>query len=235
MRNTFLEEMADYMVTQSLATATGTDLFWSHMPDVSEDPAVCLYNDGGAGKRHNPSKGRAVRVFVRSSDYQTARQKAKDIHAAFHRKTGLSLDTLTVLYALGTSLPRSLGRDNRNRAVMSFALTVDTVVTPIVVEEDVVFSNVSFAPITRTQITGNVDTNPEAGTVIMHYKLQANPGDEWTEVALTGTNPHTGTATALSNGTQYRIGFSHDGTWSSTFYLVTTGTAGGGGGQWEQE
>ena len=126
----FTEELVDYLVTQGVVTK-GTDGFYDHLPDVTTAPVVCLYDNGGLGRKHNPgaqfSIGVRVRGAVGPGSYEAAQQKAEAVYAEFHRKNNISLELSRILYGLADGLPESIGRDKAKRSLVVFNMTLGAV------------------------------------------------------------------------------------------------------------
>ena len=121
MATPFIEELVDYLVTQSIGTK-GTDLFFDHMPDVA-GTIVCLYDTGGTPPPAElPQRTPTVMVQVRSAkteEYSDARLLAAKIHNLFHGMISVTLTNNHIETARAFGLPQSIGQDKNQRHLVS--------------------------------------------------------------------------------------------------------------------
>lgn len=122
--DTFIEEMCDDLVTASIATTKGTDIFCDRLPDTGETTAICLKQTGGTPNAHSPHPTYTVQCLVRATSAETALQTAAKVYNRFHSVTGYSLTNFTINSALALQMPSSILEDERRRHVVSFNLAV---------------------------------------------------------------------------------------------------------------
>ena len=126
MATPLVEEIVDYLATQSIGTKA-TDLFFDHMPDVSTSPIACVIDRGGpAPPAELPHRTAAIQVLVRADDYDDARQFAAKIHNILHGMFGVSFTNNKVLASRAFGLPASIGQDKNGRHEVSANYELDT-------------------------------------------------------------------------------------------------------------
>jgi hypothetical protein len=126
MGTPFVEDLVDDMVTQSIATAKGTDIFYDALPDVSATTAIAVKDTGGVPISGAPVPHLTVQCLVRSTSFTTARETAAKIYNRYHDVTGLALTNYTIAAGRAMQLPSSLGEDGHNRHLVSFNLDLET-------------------------------------------------------------------------------------------------------------
>lgn len=129
MATPFVEELVDYLVTQSIGTKA-TDLFFDFFPDTSTSPMACLVDTGGPQAPTNiPHRQASVQVMVRADDYDDARLFAAQIYNILHGMLGVALTNSQVMASRAYGLPQSIGQDKNGRHEVSANYEFDTYAT----------------------------------------------------------------------------------------------------------
>ncbi len=128
MAGSFIEELADDLVTGGVTAAVGTDTFFAHLDASATLPAVALYDNGGAGTPGNPSGAVFIGVRVRGATHTAARVLANAIYDRYHRMNGRTLDLVRVLSCTANT-PASIGRDEADRDLVAFNMVFTVVAT----------------------------------------------------------------------------------------------------------
>ena len=116
----FVEELIDYLVTASVFTAKGTDVFYSYFPDITADPSACLRETGGyPSPVGQPIFDATVQAIVRGSDYDTAREKAAGIYDTLHGISSVALTSSHIMFCEATPPPGDIGPDKSGRHLIS--------------------------------------------------------------------------------------------------------------------
>lgn len=91
---TLAEQIATYLQTAGVGTLA-TNLFYSALPDTdSGDFCVGVFDTGGPQPdKYLPTKVPTFQVFVRSTTYDTGREKLDDVRAALHQLQNQTLVT----------------------------------------------------------------------------------------------------------------------------------------------
>ena len=120
MATPFVEELVDYLATQSIGTK-GTDLFFDHLPDTEAVTTMaCVRDTGGPQPPGNiPHREVAIQVMVRGTDYATTRLFAAKIHNLFHGMISVSTTNNVIMSSEAMGLPASIGPDNNGRNLVS--------------------------------------------------------------------------------------------------------------------
>lgn len=115
---TFAEEIVDDLVTQSLAAAKGTDIFYNEMPDTDISPVtvIAVQEDGGIVSDGTPAPWIAVQFTVRSvTSWETARIRAAQIYNRYHDAVAITLSHYRIMASKALALPHYVGADSRGR------------------------------------------------------------------------------------------------------------------------
>jgi len=119
---TFAEELVDDLVTQTIATTKGTDIFYNELPDTDISPTtvIAVQEVGGEVSDGPPWPWLSVQFLVRSAtDWDTASETAWLIYDRYNELANTSLPTYRILAAMATTLPQYLGVDTRMRYLVS--------------------------------------------------------------------------------------------------------------------
>ena len=110
-----LDDVADYLVAQGVATGVDVDLFKGELPPTP-DNALALYEYGGeAPPLHWDGETVSIQVRVRSKVYATGRAKIQAAYEALHGLTETVLGTTRYLLVRAMQPPSSIGRDQNGR------------------------------------------------------------------------------------------------------------------------
>ena len=116
------DNVSQYLITQGIATAEGTDIFIGSLPDSDAstfDNAILIRDTGGAEPdKHLPIKQPTIQILVRNVNYDTGYNKAKAIRDALHQKldnTVLEVGADDVMTIFAMQEPTHLGMDESNR------------------------------------------------------------------------------------------------------------------------
>jgi hypothetical protein len=199
-----LADLCDDLVENSLGAAVATDVFYDEMPDGTPSPTVCLYNNGGPGEQSlAPSPVRSIGVRVRAQTYIGAYVRAQAIYDLWHNETGYQLDNTKTIMIVCEGYPASIGRDDRDRALVAFNITCKSVdyadpggPAPCAVT----ITSVDVDPITRTAFTTTFTTNSSKVGTIYYRK---NGQTTWLSKSGPAATSHSIKVIGLAQGTQY--------------------------------
>ena len=120
----FVEELVDDLVTKTVATAKGTDIFYDELPedsDLSPATIIVLKDTGGVPSPDIPMPETSMQVLVRSSaSWITCRAKAAEIFNRYHGSLGLTTTSYKIIHGAALQLPTDIGMDERGRYRVSF-------------------------------------------------------------------------------------------------------------------
>jgi hypothetical protein len=119
----FVEELVDYLVTETVASTKGTDIFYRELPaepDLAPATMICLKDTGGVPAINSPIPDVSVQVLVRSNAWLAGRTKCGEIFNKFHAIVGLALTNYNIKRAVALQLPQDLGKDNQGRYLFSY-------------------------------------------------------------------------------------------------------------------
>lgn len=117
---TFIEELADYLATQSIGTVA-TDIFIDHLPDNQTQTDMVVLRDLGGPPPPGalPQRTTLVQVLVRGDTWDSARLLAAKIHNLFHGMVAVTTTNNRILSALAQGMPTSIGPDENGRNLVS--------------------------------------------------------------------------------------------------------------------
>jgi hypothetical protein len=125
----FVEELVDDLVTQTIASAKGTDIFYDELPEEADlVPAtmMVLKDTGGVPSPDMPVPISTVQILVRSStSWIAARAKAAEIYNRYHGSLGLTTTSYKILHGEAVQLPGDVGVDERSRYRVSFHINFE--------------------------------------------------------------------------------------------------------------
>lgn len=121
-----LLDVVDFVIDNGEGTAYGTDVFVSGMPD-SPDDVVVISEYAGNPIPDDYGARRGVQLFVRSGDYDTAREKCNRLFYLFDSPL-TPFKTFNGREAMvgARMTPFQVDVDERDRKVFTFSLNVTT-------------------------------------------------------------------------------------------------------------
>ena len=124
-----LLDIVNYLITQGVVTADGTDVFRDNMPD-SPDNLVALFEGQGVPAVVCDAENRSVQFQVRNKSYTACKTKIRSIFALFHLNEieEQYIDFTATRWSLVTcrGTPFKLKEDESKRTVFVFNMSVIT-------------------------------------------------------------------------------------------------------------
>lgn len=125
-----IEEIVDYLVTQSIGTK-GADLFANYVPPATTHPdVVSVLEQSGTPTIHSSVVSDfRVQAIVRSGSLKDGRIKAKDVHNALHNKS-IPLATSTITFSRNSNFPPIYFKNpntEKHEFSMNFVMTIKEV------------------------------------------------------------------------------------------------------------
>jgi len=133
-----LDDLADRIASTTTMTV-GVTLGKAVMRDDEPDTVAVLYETGGAASEYaySTSTGSAqvvyespnIQCLSRSTDYQTARNAAETVYTALDGLAGVTLNGVKYLSIGAVQPPFSIGRDEKERYLVSVNFRVKKLVS----------------------------------------------------------------------------------------------------------
>lgn len=92
-----ISDITDYLVTQGVATAAGTDIFDNYLPDVTGTHLAVIDTGMVMQDTYLPVDTVTFQVYIRADSYATGQALLLDVKDALHRETGVTIGSTKFL------------------------------------------------------------------------------------------------------------------------------------------
>lgn len=125
---TLIDDIAAYLVTNSIGTAVGTDVFKSYLPDTDSGTVIGVFDTGGTKPDVDliSLKKPTFQVFIRANNYSTGKAKLDSVRSLLHGVIETTIGSTYVLYMHALAEGGHVGRSEDGQEEFSINFTAET-------------------------------------------------------------------------------------------------------------
>lgn len=123
-----IDDIATYLVNNSIGTAVGTDVFKSYLPDGDSGSVIGVFDTGGTEPDRDITDmtSPTFQVFVRANDYSTGKTLLDSIRSLLHGKIDTTIGSTRFLWIHALAEGGHVGRSDDGQDEFSINFTCKT-------------------------------------------------------------------------------------------------------------
>lgn len=125
-----ISDIADYLVTQGVASQVGSDIWYNYMPDADNvNNAIGVFDTGGLEPDiYLPTKEYTFQVYIRAASYALGKAKLDAVRTALHQlmNTTVGSTYFYFIFAINEGGVVSAGKGEDTRGMVELSINFRT-------------------------------------------------------------------------------------------------------------